>query len=253
MTAESLRSDDRFLDGRVRARQPAAGFRSGLDAVMVAAAVPAVSGETILELGSGAGVAALCVAARVPGASIWGVERDFGLVELARGNAAANRMDDRLHFYGGDVMELPRDLKREFHHVFCNPPFHDDEGQASPHPGRAAALHDRKRLAAWLEAGLKRTASSGSFTAILRADRLGEALAVLPHRGTLILPLWPREGAEAKRVIVQTVKSVRRPLALLPGLVLHDEDGGFTPAANAILRDGVALSLGSRPFLPPTP
>lgn len=253
MTAERLRTDDRFLDGRVSARQLSAGFRSGLDAVMVAAAVPAVSGETVLELGAGAGVASLCLAARVPGCVIWGVERDFGLVELARANAAANRAEDRLHFYGGDVMDLPRDLRRGFDHVFCNPPFHDEGGQISPDAARAMALHDRNNLAAWLQTGLKRTTSGGSFTAILRADRLGEALAALPHRGTVVLPLWPKQGIQAKRVIVQTLKGARRPLGLLSGLVLHEEDGDFTPRADAILRDGVGLPLIPRPFFPPTP
>lgn len=239
-------TEDRFLNGRIHVRQTAGGFRSGLDAVMLAASVPATGGDEVLELGSGAGVAALCLAARVPTCRIRGLELDPQLVDLATANAAANDMDARVQFVAGDALSLPKPLRREFGHVFCNPPFHGDEGLASPDAGRAAARHDAGRLADWLRAGLKRAASGGTFSAILRADRLGEALAALPHRGTLVLPLWPKAGAQAKRVVVQVRKGARHPLGFLPGLVLHEDDGRYTAEAEAVLRDGAALPLVPR-------
>ncbi|HEV2560641.1 MAG TPA: methyltransferase [Rhizomicrobium sp.] len=225
-----IHTQDRFLDGRVTVRQPVAGFRSGLDAVMLAAAVPAKRGTHALEMGSGAGVASLCLAARAD-CAVTGVELDAGLSELANANAAANHMEDRVHFIAGDALETPRD---QFDHVFCNPPFH--EGERSPDDARALALHDEGKLGDWLRAGMKRTASNGTFTIILRADRLGEALNALPHRGTTVLPLWPRAGEQAKRVIVQVRKGARTPLAFLHGLVLHESDGRYTQEADAILR-----------------
>jgi len=239
----SVPDADRFLGGRIAADQSGAGFRSGLDAVMLAAAVPAGAGESVLELGSGAGVASLCLAARVPGCEVWGLEIDADLARLANANAQANNVADRVHFVAGDALAPPQALRREFHHVFCNPPFHQAEGQASPDPARALALHDQGALAGWLAAGLKRTISGGSFTAILRADRLSEALAALPERGTVILPLWPRAGEAAKRVIVQSRKGGRAPLVLLPGLVLHEAGGDYTPEADAILRGRAGLDL----------
>jgi tRNA1(Val) A37 N6-methylase TrmN6 len=237
---------DRFLNGKVLARQPADGFRSGLDAVMLAASVPAAAGDAVLELGSGAGVAALCLAARVARCSVYGLERDAALVELANANAALNTMADRVRALEGDALAPPKPLRRDFDHVFSNPPFHGDEGRASPVAGRAAATRDEGRLGDWLRMGLKRTASGGTFTAILRADRLGDALAALPHRGTLVLPLWPKADVQAKRAIVQVRKAARHPLGFLPGLVLHDADGRYTPEADAILRDGAALTLTPR-------
>lgn len=241
-----IEGEDRFLDGRIRVMQPLEGFRSGLDAVMLAAAVPAGSGAQVLELGSGAGVAALCLAARVPECSVVGVEQDPDLAALAGRNAVANGMADRVQFVAADALDLPAELRQDFDHVFCNPPFHGAEGQPSPDAGRAVALHDDGRLGDWLRTGFRRTVSGGSFTTILRADRLGEALMALPHRGTLILPLWPRAGAEAKRVILQVRKGARRPLGFLPGLALHEADGRYTETADAILRGGGALPLAPR-------
>ena len=234
-----------FLDGRVKVSQPEHGFRSGLDAVMLAATVPARPGENALELGAGAGTASLCLGARVKGVAITGVEIDSSLVELARSNANANQSDCR--FEQADIFDLPPELKRDFDQVFCNPPFHG-EGQISPDALRSLALSDGGKLRDWLKLGLQRTVSGGFFTAILRADRLAEALAALPLEGVSVLPLWPRLGAPAKRAILQFRKGSRAPFALFPGLVLHQQDGTWTPQAEAVLRRGAALALTKAPL-----
>jgi tRNA1(Val) A37 N6-methylase TrmN6 len=224
-------SEDRFLGGRVIVRQPVNGFRGGLDAVMLAASVGAKADDTILEMGAGAGTASLCLAARVPDCDITGIEIDPSLVDLANANAAANQMQSRLCFIQGDALDPP---KHDFDHVFTNPPFH--EGERSPDEMRALALQDEGRLADWLRAGLKRTKSNGTFTAILSASRLGEALNAVPHRGAQVIPLWPRAGVEAKRVILRLRKASRTPLSFSHGLVLHEADGRYTAQADAILR-----------------
>jgi tRNA1(Val) A37 N6-methylase TrmN6 len=229
---------DGLLGGRVRLDQ--GGLRAGLDAVMLAAAVPAASGQTVLELGLGTGAASLCLAARVPGLSLTGVEIDAGLADLARANAVANGV--ALDAVAGDIFHLPAELKRGFDQVFCNPPFHGS-GQASPDAVRAGAMQDGGRLTDWLKLGLQRTVSGGTFTAILRADRLAEALSALPSRGLAVFPLWPRAGEPARRAIIQIRQGSAAPMALLAGLVLHTADGGWTDGADAVLRDGAALAL----------
>jgi tRNA1(Val) A37 N6-methylase TrmN6 len=233
---------DAFLDGRVKARQPDSGFRSGTDAVLLAAAVPAKAGEAVLELGAGAGTASLCLAARVPGLFLTGVEIAPELVRLAQQNAAASALE--ADFTAADIFALPSSLKRDFDQVLANPPFHG-EGAAPPDAARARALMDDGRLPQWLSIGLQRTVSGGFFTAILRTDRLAEALAALPARGVNILPLWPRAGMAARRVVLLARKGSRAPVGLLPGLALHDAEGRYTPEAEAILRDGASLAMDS--------
>lgn len=228
-----------FLDGRVKATQPGAGFRSGTDAVMLAAAIPANGGRTVLELGAGSGVASLCLAWRVRGLDITGVEIDPEGAVLAARNAEANGLSAR--FVEADIFDLPAPLRRAFDHVMANPPFHEG-GQQSPDVARARALSDAGSLAQWLSLGLQRTISGGFFTVIVRADRVPEALAALGQRGIHLLPLWPRAGMAAKRAILLVRKGSRAPFALLPGLVLHEADGRYTPEAEAILRDGAPLA-----------
>jgi tRNA1(Val) A37 N6-methylase TrmN6 len=240
LAATEPRGEDRFLGGRVSMQQPEAGFRSGLDAVMLAAAVAAHTGDTVLELGSGAGVASLCLAARVEDCDIVGVEIDAALTDMANANAHMNGATAR--FVCADVFALPQELKRDFSHVFCNPPFHGD-GESSPDASRALALQDGGRLGDWLALGLKRTISNGTFTTIIRADRLGEALTALPAAGLTIFPLWPKADAEAKRLILSVAKDSRAPLRILPGLVLHESNGGWTPGADEVLSDGKGIDL----------
>src|SRR5262249_54074321 len=106
------------------------------------------------------------------------------------------------------------------------------------------ALHDdSSELATWLTVGVKRTASGGTFTAILRSDRLGEALVALPKTGVSVCPLHPHAGEAAKRVIVQVKKASRAPVQMLHGLVLHEAGGAYTAEADAILRGERGLLL----------
>lgn len=100
-------------------------------------------------------------------------------------------------------------------------------------------------LAAWLAACLGMLRPGGWLTLIHRADRVAEVLAALLGRvGDLILfPLWPAVGRPAKRILVQGRKGSHGPLRLAPGLVLHDQGGGFTRAAEDVLRHGCALDL----------
>jgi tRNA1Val (adenine37-N6)-methyltransferase len=232
-------TEDRFLDGRLTLRQPARGFRAGLDAVMLAASVPARADDEVLELGAGVGTASLCLAARVAGCLITGIEIDENLARLANENAASNAMVNIVTFATGDAMSPPRAFRRAFDHVLCNPPFHDERSRASPDVSRARALQGD--LKQWLKAGLKRTAPKGTFTAILRADRLNEALTALPAAGIAILPLWPKRDEAAKRIIIRCRPGSRAPLTLLPGLTLH-ENGQYTPEADAILRGRACLA-----------
>src|SRR4029077_1636659 len=83
-------TEDAFLGGKLHLRQPKSGHRAGHDAMLLAAATPARSGDRVVEFGAGVGAAGLAVAKRVAGIKLVLVEIDEGLAELARGNAAAN-------------------------------------------------------------------------------------------------------------------------------------------------------------------
>lgn len=193
---------DGFLGGRLRIAQPARGYRAGADAVMLAAAVKARPGQSALELGCGAGAALLCLGARVPGLALTGLERDAAYAAMARDNAAANAIPARI--LTGDLAALPAALRAEsFDHVMANPPFFA-AGTPSPDALRAAARHEETPLGLWVDAGLRRLRPGGWLTLIHLAERLGDLLAALGGRAVAvtILPVAPRQGREAGRIII---------------------------------------------------
>jgi tRNA1(Val) A37 N6-methylase TrmN6 len=242
-----LPTEDRLLGGRVSLAQPAEGYRAALDPVLLAAAVPPLrAGDRALDLGCGAGAAALCLAARQEKAEIAGLELQPGLADLARRNAASNGWAARLHIFTGDILSPPPELEPgSFSAVLANPPFLPEARQKSPRNASRALSHAEGEagLADWVAAGHRFLRPRGSFCLIHRADRLDEALAAMAGRfgGIETYPLWPRAGQAAKRVILRGRKDARGPAALLPGLVLHEAGGRFTPEADAVLRDGAAL------------
>jgi tRNA1(Val) A37 N6-methylase TrmN6 len=243
-------SEDALLGGRVRLRQPRRGYRAAIDPVLLAAAVPARAGQRVLELGAGAGAAALCLAARVPGCTVLGLERDPGLAALANENAAINGLAERVRVVAGDVVAPAAELMAEgFDEVMLNPPhLAAAAGPAPPDAGKAAARVEAAGapLSAWLERALALARRKAAITVIHRAERLDALLAGLGGRAgdIVIFPLWPSAGRPAKRIIVRARSGVATPLRLAAGLVLHEPDGRFTAAAEAVLRDAAALTVG---------
>ena len=249
MTAVPLPvSDDALLGGRVRLLQPAAGYRVAIDPVLLAAAVPAAAGDNVLDIGCGVGAAALCLTARVAGCRVTGVEAQRELVRIAGENAARNGVVNRVTVMMGDIRHPPPRLEPgSFAHVMANPPYMDAEtASPSPMPAKAVAtIEGDADLATWVRFALTMTKPRGSVTFIHRADRLEHLLAQFVDRagGIAVVPLWPGAGKPAKRVIVHARKGSGAPTRLLPGLILHEADGRFTAAADAVLREARAIDL----------
>ncbi len=246
-------TDDGFLDGRLQILQPREGYRAATDPVFLAATIRAEAGETVLELGCGAGVALACLVHRVP-VRATGLELQQEYADLARQNMARNGLDAQI--VQGDLSDMPAELRAQsFDHVMMNPPFYESFRHSAPeNAGKSTAfLEGDIALKSWLSVGLKRLKPLGWLTIIHRAERLGEILSGLEKAGDIhILPLSARNGRPARRVIVQARKGAFGPLILRAPLVLHDgelhrADGDdFSQTAREILRNGNALVISGR-------
>jgi tRNA1(Val) A37 N6-methylase TrmN6 len=246
-------STDAFLGGRISVIQPHHGHRAGSDAVFLAAAVPAREGQRVLDIGAGAGVAGLCLLARVPRLDLTAVEIDASMTALAARNAERNGFAGHVQAIRADVTSTGKALRKaglvaeHYHQVIANPPFYTERKvRATPDRTRAEAHVMRPGgLAAWLRFSASMAAPNGLLTLIHRPDCLGELLTLLHRRfgDIAIFPLFPKAGEAASRIIVQAKKGSKAGTSLLPGLILHDTDGHYTPEAEAVLRGGAALDL----------
>jgi len=238
-------TEDEFLGGQITIRQSKVGFRAGLDSVLLAAAAKVFAGDQVLDAGSGAGVAGMCLLARVPDAHLLGVDVNPEAVRLCTENAIRNNLGDACLFNEGDVFDLPALVGRDrFDHVISNPPFHDPiRERISPHEGKAAAhtlLKERpydEAIALWIKACLASLKAKGCITLVNRAVALPAMLAALngPAGDIEVIPLWPKAGEPSRRVIIRARKGSRSVAKLHPGFVLHGEDGSFTPEIDAAL------------------
>jgi tRNA1(Val) A37 N6-methylase TrmN6 len=238
-------TDNTMLGGRVVVRQPTTGYRAAIDPVLLAAAVSARSGQSVLDAGCGTGAAMYCLAARVPGLSLTGLEVQSGLAAFAREGAKLNSLENTARILVGDICAPSRELKNTFDIVLTNPPY-GDAGSSPPDASLATAhMEGDVDLSNWIAACLACLKQKGRFVMIHRADRLSDILTALHDKAgdVHVLPIFPKVGEPARRVIVSAGKGRGSPDTLLPGLALHREDGSYTQDAEQILREARALPI----------
>jgi tRNA1(Val) A37 N6-methylase TrmN6 len=244
-------TEDMFLGGQLRLRQPRRGHRAGHDAILLAAATPVKAGCRVVEFGAGVGAAGLSVARRVAGIDLVLVEIDPALASLARANADANKLNARVAVIDvtaeADAFAASGLSPDSADVVLMNPPFNDaGRHRSSPDPARKVAhVAAADMLEAWTHAARRVLKSGGVLALIWRADGLAEVLAALDRGfGSIqILPVHPNRDVAAIRVLVSAVKGGRAPLVLHPGLALQEVGGGASAEAQAILTGTTILPL----------
>lgn len=238
---------DRFLGGLIEIDQPrSGGHRSGLDAILLAAALPPQAAGRLADLGCGVGVAGLAALALNPHLSVTLVDNDEGALKLAARNAA-RAAADRVRLLAADVTGERR-ARREAglqpqsaDFVITNPPFNPaGRSRRSPYPDRARAhTLDDEALVRWLDTATWLLAPKGELVVIVRTERLPLVLGTLTRAlgGIAVLPIQARPATPALRVLVTGRQGSSAPFRILPPLVLHDETGsGFRPEAALIFQ-----------------
>jgi tRNA1(Val) A37 N6-methylase TrmN6 len=244
-------TEDAFLGGKLHLRQPKSGHRAGHDAILLAAATPARSGDRVIEFGAGVGAAGLAVAKRVAGIKLVLVEIDEGLAELARGNAVSNAIAADLIVLdvtsGLGAFEAAGLSVDSADVVLMNPPFNDSaRHRASPDKARASAhVATPATLESWIHASRRILKSGGVLAMIWRADGIAEVLAALDRGfgGLAIVPVHADATSPAIRLLVRAIKGGKAPTRVEPALILNDEFARPNQKAQDILAGKGTLPL----------
>jgi tRNA1(Val) A37 N6-methylase TrmN6 len=247
-------TEDGFLGGQLRLRQPRSGHRAGHDAILLAAATPARPGDRVVDRGAGVGAAGLAVARRVRGIDLVLVEIDPALAELARNNAGTNAimaevivLDVEAGAAAFDDSGLGPDSADV---VLMNPPFNDpSRHRASPDGVRERAhVATATTLAGWVHAARRILKSNGQLALIWRADGIAEVLAALDRGfGSLeILPVHGDGTSPAIRILVRATKGGRAPTRLHAALLLNEESGVPNKWVQEVLAGKGELPLARR-------
>lgn len=238
---------DGLLNGKIVLAQPRKGYRAGSDAVLLAAAVPAIGGDEVLDVGAGVGAASLCLAWRCQTSKVTAFDSSRSFIKLAAHNASINNLSRSIQTINGDVKSPPAAIKDQlFSHVMTNPPFYP-VGHVTPSSvSKKANSHiESVPLVLWVDFCIKRCKPKGTVTILQRADRLALLLSALISRvgDITIFPLWSAQNKPAKRIIVQARVGSNGPTNLMPGIVMHHSRGEETRRANLVLREGAPLNL----------
>ena len=242
---------DSFLNGKLKIIQPSDGYRAATDPVFLAASIQANSGQTVLDIGSGVGVASLCLGARIKGLSLNGIELQHKYASMSEANAIENSMN--LNVINANLEDLPSEFRQKsFDHVMTNPPFFIPDTLSEPiFKEKSTANIETIDLSDWIYLSLKRLKSGGSFSIIHLTERLPEILYSLSKScGKIcVLPMTARRSRPAKRVIVQGIKGSKVSMKLLEPFIVHDgqvhtgDKNDYSEMANDILRKGHPLVL----------
>lgn len=231
--------EDYLLDKKVKMYQKEDGYKTSSDAVLIASLIDNLSDDAkILDVGSGCGGISLCLAYRFPKAKIYGFELQADLVELSNLSAKENRFSNLEYICHNITAKKTPLTANSFEHVITNPPY-EKNGTKSPNKSKALAHNQELLLEEWLKFCLKMLKPYGFLYLIHRAEALEEILSILQGKvgNICVVPVYSREGQNAKRVMIMAQKTSKAPLKILPPLVVHTQNG-HTKAAEQILRDG---------------
>jgi tRNA1(Val) A37 N6-methylase TrmN6 len=246
-------TEDAFLGGQLRLRQPRSGHRAGHDAMLLAAVTPACPGDRVADLGAGVGAAGLAVARRVADIDLVLVEIDATLAALAQANAASNAI-------AADVIVLDIEASADAFAaagltsdsvdvVLMNPPFNDPaRHRISPDKARGIAhMATATTLENWVHAARRILKPKGMLTLIWRADGIAEMLAALDRGfGSLaILPVHADAGTPAMRILIRATKGGRAPAQIHAALMLNDASGVPNKEVQEILAGKRSLPLSN--------
>jgi tRNA1(Val) A37 N6-methylase TrmN6 len=228
-------TEDYILNGKIKLFQPKNGYRVAVDPIILASSITLKQHQKVLDVGCGTGAISLILKLKEKTAAITAVDMDDEMCQICRRNALANSLD--LEVIIAEVGSSSDPLKdRFFDIVVTNPPFFTIQSSRRSNAKRFANF-ETLDLEGWISYCLKKLKNNGIFSIIHCATRTGDVIKTLNGVGAIeIVPLFPKEGKEAKRVMIKCQRNRKSGTKILPGLSMHNTDGSYSADLDDILK-----------------
>lgn len=237
-------NDDERLDdlqfAGLKILQKTAGFRFGMDAVLLSDFVRAEAQATVADFGTGTGILPLLMWGRGKGQRFEAFEIQREMADMARRSVALNGLSARIRVHEASVEEAPSLLAPgSVDVIVCNPPY-GMPGATLHNPGLSKDLarhQDPRGLKPWFTAAYRLLRGRGRMALIYPASMMLSLMndlsraALIPKRFRMI---YPRVDKPANLVLVEAVKDARPTLQPEPPLIVYEQDGTMTPELRKI-------------------
>jgi FkbM family methyltransferase len=227
-------TEDSILNGKIKLFQPQNGYRAALDPIILASFIRLTPSQRVLDVGCGVGTISMILKRNENTAEITALDMDKEMCQICEQNASTNGLAVEVLNTGIENYALSKE--GAFDHVVTNPPFFEE---------KSSRISDSKKLAnfetislvEWISLCLNNLKNKGIFSIIHRVSRLEEILSTLKGRAgaVKITPIFPKSDREANRIVVQAKKSSKSETTILPGIIVHQENGSYSENLRKIL------------------
>lgn len=211
-------------------------FNFSIDTILLAEFASLGRGvNKIVDLGTGNGAIPLFLTKRTK-AKITGIELQEVSADLARRNVELNSLEDQIKIINDDMKNWKSHFERgSVDSVMCNPPFFKYNGNEELLNDLDQLTLARHEIAITLEEiveiGGELLKDKGYLAMVHRADRVIDIIILMKKNNIepkRIKFCHSKSDKNGKIVIIEGIKYGKEGITVLPPLITHDENGGYS-------------------------
>tara|TARA_B100000029_G_scaffold428174_1_gene437945 strand:- start:988 stop:1713 length:726 start_codon:yes stop_codon:yes gene_type:complete len=235
---------DEFLGGKIKIFQPIKGYRGGIDAVLLASFVNAIKNTKILDAGSGTGLISFCLAYRLSGIKITGIEKNFYYHSLSLKSLQFNKLKSKIDFIKNDLKNINEPI---FDLIISNPPWYEKN---STYKSNNFLINEARieslSLDEWVKKINQNLKTNGSYYTIFPYKRISKLVDVLNQyfNNIAIYPISSFSDTEPNKAIIFAKKSDQDSrIGEFERIIIHKNDKTFMENINNVLSKGMPFTF----------
>lgn len=207
-------------DKELKIIQARDSYRFSVDSILLLNFIRVKNYEKIIDLGTGSGIIPLLLFGKRKGLSIYGIEIQKDLADMARRSVELNKLQNYITIIQEDFRNLKNIFKnQQFDVVVSNPPYISlGQGKINPLSSRAIARHEIKGdLEDIISVSNYLLKNKGRIYLIYKSSKLVKLIITLKKYSIepkVVKFIHPRQGESANLVLLEGVKKGKEELKI---------------------------------------